>query len=595
MRRVVSVLALPLVAWVLPLAGATEINKLTYHNDPQRTGWNANESLLTPTTVSSPAFGLRWSSPRLDAFEGVPPRLFAAPLYVDRVQVSTRRSGVQTLSVIYAVTTTGYAYAVNARQTGEVAPGEILWRNRLTDRPCAEGTRGNLSTPAIDVSRQRLYVTSCDDGAGWQAHAVDIRSGETVSGWPLTIDDAAVNVPGINQNGTAQFPATAQTLQRGALNLSPDQSRLYVTFGAGPSSGWMVALDTDAVRVATAFSATAVTEQEQGGMWSSGGPSVDALGHVYIATGANIAYTQRNVGIAAMFPDSPHSWGQSILKLADTPPRGFELIGTYTPFNYCQAGAADIDLGSSGTVIIDLDPSTTSTPHLLTLGGAKQGNVYLLDRTKLPGSLVRKPPCNHDPLRDQSLLSPHVQPQFGTRGPVNVFGPYSDTHGMVDQAKSRSTLAHYRNEHGTNYVFVTGSSKTGDDFEISVPPGLARLEIVTTPGEHAYLRVDQLEHTQTLHNPGSPVVTSNGSRDAIVWVLDTDAPRSTPLYGPNAPQPVLYAFDADDFTLLWRSPPGVLATGGKYSEPTIARGTVFVGTDRIQAFGLGRTTPDVGP
>ena len=39
--------------------------------------------------------------------------------------------------------------------------------------------------------------------------------------------------------------------------------------------------------------------------------------------------------------------------------------------------------------------------------------------------------------------------------------------------------------------------------------------------------------------------------------------------------------------LLWKSAPGQLHASGKYNEPTIARGTVFVGTDRIQAFGLG--------
>ena len=39
--------------------------------------------------------------------------------------------------------------------------------------------------------------------------------------------------------------------------------------------------------------------------------------------------------------------------------------------------------------------------------------------------------------------------------------------------------------------------------------------------------------------------------------------------------------------LLWKSEPGELFTSGKYNEPAFARGIVFVGTDRIQAFGLG--------
>ncbi len=570
-----------------PGSSEAALNKLTYHNNAQRTGWNAHETILTSAAVSGSSFGLLWATPQLDSFDGVPPRLFASPLYVDAVQVSAGQYEGSAFPVIYAVTSTGNVYAINAFQTGAVPPGEILWRKRLTERPCYEGTRGNLSTPVIDLDRQRLYVTSCDDEDRWQAHAIDIRSSETIVGWPLRIDATALNVPGVNKNGTARFPENLQTVQRGALNLSPDQSRLYVTFGEGATSGWIVAIDTDVAKVATAFSSTAVTEEHQGGMWASGGPSVDEQGDVYIATGANIAYTRANAGFAGMFPDSPHSWGQSILKLVDSQQEGFELAGTYTPFNYCQAGAADIDLGSSGAVVIDLDPLTTSTPNLLALGGAKQGNVYLLDRASMPGSLDRKPPCSDDSLSDLSLLSPEPQPHFGQPGPINVFGPYSETHGMIDQAKSRSTLAYLRDRQGTNYLFVTGSSKTGDDLTVSVPPGLARLEIVTTPGQPAHLRVDQLERAQTLHNPGSPIVTSNGGQDAIVWVLDTNAPKSTPLHGPNAPEPVLYAFDALNFRLLWKSEPGELSTSGKYNEPTVVRGTVFVGTDRLQAFGAG--------
>jgi mono/diheme cytochrome c family protein len=49
---------------------------------------------------------------------------------------------------------------------------------------------------------------------------------------------------------------------------------------------------------------------------------------------------------------------------------------------------------------------------------------------------------------------------------------------------------------------------------------------------------------------------------------------------------VLYAFEAITLKLLWKSPEGALHTSGKYNEPLIVGGTVFVGTDRIQAFGL---------
>lgn len=82
------------------------------------------------------------------------------------------------------------------------------------------------------------------------------------------------------------------------------------------------------------------------------------------------------------------------------------------------------------------------------------------------------------------------------------------------------------------------------------------------------------------------MVSSNGPRDAIVWVLDPNMPRLAPLTDPAPPRPVLYAFDAVTLGRLWRSAPDALEVGGKYASPTVARGVVFVGTDRIQAFGL---------
>lgn len=122
----------------------------------------------------------------------------------------------------------------------------------------------------------------------------------------------------------------------------------------------------------------------------------------------------------------------------------------------------------------------------------------------------------------------------------------------------------------------------------NVPPSVARLKVMTAPERPAWLAVAQLERTLTFENPGSPVVTSNGSRDAVVWVLDTNARRSALLVGDGAPRPVLYALDAMTLRRLWSSDAGQLQTSGKYNEPTIARGTVFVGTDRIQAFTPGR-------
>jgi mono/diheme cytochrome c family protein len=570
---------------------AGPLDKPTYHNDAQRTGWNAHETELTPRNVSGATFGQLWQTPQLDSVDGQPPRLFATPLYVDRVAMAAGRYPAGTYSVIYAASDVGYLYAINAASAGDVPPGAILWRRRLSDT--MPGGNGAIATPTIDLLRQRIYAISAEGNQPYRVHVLDLRSGEPASGWPVVIDAAAVNAPGINRNGTTRFPA-GQLIQRAALNLSPDGSRLYVAFAEGASAGWIVALDARAAAVATAFASTARSDEVQGGMWASGGPSVDAEGFVHIATGSSVQVYLKKKGLPGIFPDSEHNWGQSVIRLRDNPKQGFELVGTYTPFNFAEAQVMDIDLGSSGTTVIDLDPATTATPHLLVIGG-KQGNIYLLDRAHLPGSLVKRPAISNDSATDGSLLSPDIQPQFGKRGPINLFGPYADKNAMNDQARSRTTQTYFRSAEGKNYVFVTGSAKTGPKLDVSTPPGLARLEIVTAQGRPAFLKIDQLEGTQTFHNPGSPVVTSNGGRDAIIWVLDSNAPRTTPLVGPNAPRPVLYAFDALTFELLWKSAPGELATSGKYNEATVVRGLAIVGTDRIQAFGRQTVPPSARP
>jgi len=119
-----------------------------------------------------------------------------------------------------------------------------------------------------------------------------------------------------------------------------------------------------------------------------------------------------------------------------------------------------------------------------------------------------------------------------------------------------------------------------------VSPGLTRLRIVTSPGQPAYLSIDASDSVLSLFSPGPPVITSTGSDNGIVWVLDANVYRSASLVGSNVPHPVLYALDANTMQLLWSSTSDQLNVGGKYNHPVIAHGVVLVGTDRIQAFGI---------
>jgi hypothetical protein len=590
MRRICIVL-LCLLAGTMALA---QPNFLTFHGDPQRTGWISTETVLTPANVSSGNFGSLWNSQPFDTVTigstTYAPHLYASPLYVDSVTISSGAFSGKTFSVVFAATSNGFVYAVNAFTTtgaNPVAVGTILWSTKLGN-PAVVGSLdggvpvGVLATPVLDISRTpgHLYVASADASNGWQVFGLDITSGSILPGWPLNINNSTL-AP-INQNGPTIFQATTAMSQRGALNLSPDGSLLYVPFGAygDGGAGWMVAVNTNTPVLASAFAGAPSSVQfANGGMWASGGAAVDATGNVFVTTGN---------GTTANEP-TPGYWGQSLLKWAPGTP--LALAGTYTPWNYCPMETADIDLAGGAPILLpDLGSANTSTPHLIAFGG-KQGNAYLVDHDHMPGSLVMRQGCSTDSSSDKSLLPPGSQPQFGKPGPLNVFGPHSDTLSNTDFAKSRSTPAFYRAADGTNFVFMTGSTKVNANSTTTIPPCIARMKIMTSPGQPAFFAVDQFENTLTLLTPGSPTVTSNGSSNAIVWVQVANVLRSQSLIGSGVPHPILYALDAMTLKVLWSSTPAQLNVGGKYNAPAIARGTVFVGTDRIQAFGLGATPP----
>ncbi len=556
----------------------------SFHHDPERTGWNDQEIALTPASVSGPSFGLLWESPALDSVDGQTAHLYASPLYVDRVAITAGQHAGSTFSVVIAASNNGYVYAINAAKAGDVAAGRILWRTRLAmpcrlqPAPLDAVPTGVLATPVIDVKRGCIYVTSCDPEKSWQAYALDLASGVVLPGWPVQLDETRMNV--VNRNAGPRLLSPTRRfdfrVQRGALNLSPDGSHLYVVFGE-TETGWLASVDTVHPRIESAFAAVAMPRRGSGGIWGAGGPAVDEAGNIFLVTGSGFdGYT-----------DQAHDWTQSVLELSDLAPQGLRLRGSYTPFNYCVTAKMDIDLGSGGASLLpEIHAGSTATPRLLVLGG-KQGNAYLLDRDHMPGRLDLRPPCSSDAASDTSLLPAQNQPQFGGRGPLNVFGPYSEQDGAMDIARARSVPAVFRALDGTTHVYMTGNTRAAQGSATGIAPSLVRLAVVTTPGKPAWLRVEQGQPDVVFGNPGSPVVTSHDSRDAIVWVLDENAGRSAALAGDGAPSPRLYAFDAGTLALLWKSAPGQLFTSGKYNEPTVSGGQVLVGTDRIQAFGVG--------
>jgi hypothetical protein len=439
---------------------------------------------------------------------------------------------------------------------------------------------GIVGTPVIDKARKYLYVVSCGAATSFRMYGLNLSTGAVLDGWPVAIDEKTLDRSSINRNPrygdtpAAPWRPGRFSIQRGALNLSSDDHYLFATIGQG--RGWVLAIDTQRKSLVSAFSSTPLSEDSIGGVWGSTGVSIDAHGNIYAVTGAS--------GGQKHAPPL-HNWAQSVLKFDPISASGLTLRGIYTPFNYCRTEAGDVDVGSSGAAILpDVSDKSVSEDPLLAVGG-KQGNAYLVGQSSFTAPGDERRSCSEDATTDQSLLSPEPQPQFGKRGPLNIFGPYSDTEGMLDRAKNRATPAYFRNAAGEEYLFYSGNNKDPEDTQISVAPSVVRLRLLRPAGTDPYLRLDGRAMDFVLKNPGPPVVSSNGGKDAIVWVLDESAQRSALLTGPKAPQPVLYAIDPNTLKVIWKTDPGLLQASGKYNSPTIANGNVYVGTDRIVAFG----------
>jgi hypothetical protein len=570
----------------IPAAGA--MNWLTFHGDRARTGWNPNETILAPGNVAQ-RFGKLWDSPQFDFSGGKPPHLYASPLYVDSVVVTGGDFLGQRLGLAIAAASSGFVYAVNAFDEVPGPAGTIVWRARLgSPGGQVDGVRvGVLGTPAIDLGAlpPRIYVAAdvAEGGRAWRLFALDLGNGTILPGWPLVLTNSTISP--LNGNGPATFQDPGRMSQRGGLNLSPDGTILYVPFGgySDQAAGWMIAADTGIISGRPALlSAFSVAPEDRpranGGIWASGGASVDASGNLYAVTGNSPA------------GPADRTWGQSILKWAPGVP--LRLIGTYTPWNHCQLDEQDIDLCGSGvTLIPDLDPRSTSTPRLMAIGG-KQGNAYLINRDTMPGALARRPNCNRlNPTTapaDGSLWEPSSPHAYygGAPGPLNVFGPYAERDSMGNLAKARSTPAYFQAADRTGYLFFTGSTKHCQTCMEAVPPCIARVKInVTGPGVPAFLTLDGTENTLRFKSPGTPVVSSHGPSDPILWVVEPNVYRSESLAGSS--RPTLYAVDGTTLQVLYRSNPSDFSgSGGKYYHPVVAAGVVFVGVDRISAFGL---------
>ena len=147
---------------------------------------------------------------------------------------------------------------------------------------------------------------------------------------------------------------------------------VYITWAAhcdwGPYHGWVIGYDKTSLQQQIVYNDT--PNGSAGGIWmSAAAPSADESGNIYLATGNG------SVGVAND-PSNLINRSESALKLT---PGGDSLAVSsfFTPNNYSYLDTYDKDFGVAGMLLI---PNTNRV-----LTGAKDGNLYLLDRDNMGG------------------------------------------------------------------------------------------------------------------------------------------------------------------------------------------------------------------
>jgi len=527
------------------ISANAQVDVLTQHNDLNRTGWNNQETQLNSKNVKTGSFGKLFT----DALDD---KVFAQPLIVSGINMP----GVGSRNVVYVATTNNSVYAFDA---DSVRVSGAFWHINLTPsgtRPpkntdlqpplCGgayndfSGNFGIVGTPVIDKTAGTLYVVSrsvTTNGTNTFAqylHAIDIKTGAEKAGSPVTIT-AQVNGTGDgNVGGVISFDPKKQN-QRPGLLLS--NGIVYIGWAShcdwAPYHGWLIGYDATTLQQKIVYNTT--PGGSEGGIWMSGaGPAADASGNIYLSTGNG------TVGVSGN-PSDPTNRGEGVVKLT---PSGSTLTVSsfFTPFNYTDLDAADLDFGAANVTLI---PNTQ-----LAITGSKEGNIYLMDRNNLGGVSA----STNNVIQTVSLgPSAHMR---------TALGYYKGaSHEFVYTWPENAVLKAFPVDRVANNLTVAGTVISG----IQGPIG----------------------------NSGAMLSTSsNGAVDStgILWVSHSNNCDANQSQCPG----ILRAINANDVTKeLWNSNMVANDNVGTYSKfvcPTIANGKVYLPTNSAKLLVYGLTS-----
>jgi len=526
MSRAVALLVLVFAGLSVGALGQVAIT--TYHYDNYRTGWNYQESVLTPANVKPGSFGLLKTVALDDQVD-------AQPLVVPGVVITAGKYR-GTHDVVYVATENNTIYAIDIHTRTVLLKVNF---GQPIGYPLGCGNNGpNVginSTPVIDPGSNTLYVMVYTRNTKAQPiyllHALDLGS-LTDKVTPQLVSASHT----LTDGSTFTFNAKYQRQRPGLLFAN---GSIYAGFGsfcdlsANLSRGWL--LGWTAATLAP-FPSNELFDQQAtspdsfflSSIWMSGyGPAADDDGNILFVTG--------NSDYSGTTYDGITNIQESVVKVSSTLT---EVVDLFTPSNQAALDQSDADFGSGGALVLPHQPG--AIPHIAVAAG-KDGNMYVMNEDNLGG---------YNPNQN------------------NVLGTYSVGGCWCGQS-------YFVNSDGVARVVSSGGSVAGI-WKVQTSPQLALSLESVSPSLGG------------VQDPGFfTTISSNGTASPIVWALSrpiNSSPAAIRLsaYDPNS-------LKAGTMKQLFRAIAGVWPNLGGNSNlvPVVADGHVFVASNgQLKVFGL---------
>jgi hypothetical protein len=542
-NRVLLGLCIIVAAAGIP-AHSAAVNVTSWRFDATRTGQNLSETQLTPSNVNSTSFGKLYSY-------GVDGYVYAQPLYVTALAI-----GGGTHNVLFVATQHDSVYAFDADKN------EQLWKVSListahgaasgaTTVPSADvGTNdivpevGITGTPVIDTNSGTLYVVakSLENGAYvHRLHALDILTGNEKFGGPVVILGSVAGNGIGSVGGTIAFDPQWELNRTGLLLFN---GYVYVAFGAhgdnGPYHGWLFSYDASTLKQTAIFNSS--PQGKGNGIWHSGAApaaeTINGVPRMFFAVGNFF-----NTGAGGPTPTPPYTstqnYSNAVVRM-NLSGGEMQVADQWTPFDTVALSDADTDQTSGGVLLLP-DQGGPVVHELIQVG--KNGRIEVLNRDDLGG--------------------------FNTSDNAIV----QEIGGKI--AGLWSTPAYWNGN-----VYFWGSGDYLKQFKL-INGRLGTSPFATSSVNSSF--------------PGvSPVISSNGTSNGVLWAVRSDAYRS------NGPA-LLEAFDPTNVaTELYTSATDAARdTAGnavKFVVPVVTNGKVYVGAQgEVDVYGLLAASPPTAP